>query len=140
MVHALEEVRRVLRQNSILIDLRPLAGGWPVELASARERRKAGRVTDLEQGLADDAAANGAMRQAEASALFVREQEDLFPFYYYWDSPSEMQKYVEEEWTGFARIEEDVWRGLRSSWAIADADARVRIRVDMLITRWRRSP
>ena len=139
MVHALEEVCRVLARSAVLIDLRPLAGGWPVEVASARERRQAGRVTDLEEGPADDAAANAAMQEAEAAGFLIREQEELFPFYYYWDSPSDMQHYVDDEWTGFARIEEDVWKNVRAYWAIADADARVRIRVDMLITRWRKA-
>ena len=37
MVHALAEIRRVLVSDGVLIDLRPLADQWPVEVASLRE-------------------------------------------------------------------------------------------------------
>ncbi len=94
----------------------------------------------MPEGLADDAAANQAMADATAQGLLVREQQEVFPFHYYWDSPAEMQKYVEEEWTDWLGIEESVWKEVRSKWAVADADARVRIQVDMLITRWRTAP
>ena len=99
-----------------------------------------GRVTDLPQGLADDAAANDAMSHGERAGFFRREAEDTFPFYYTWDSPGEMRKYIDEEWADFAGLEEDVWGRTRSTWAVAEADARVGIRVKMLITRWVKAP
>jgi len=34
MVHALDEIRRTLKPNGILIDLRPVEDNWPVEVAS----------------------------------------------------------------------------------------------------------
>ena len=138
MVHALGEICRVLTRSGTLIDLRPLAGKWPIEVVSARERREAGEVTDLPQALADDAAANLAMAQAASDGLLVREQEEIFPFHYYWDSPGDMRQYVEEEWSDFIGIEEGVWKNVRSFWAVANADARVRIQLNMLITRWRK--
>ena len=139
MVHALEEIRRVLDTCGVLIDLRPLADRWAVEVLSRKARQEVGRVTDLPQGLADDAAANDAMSRGERMGLFKRQTEDTFPFSYTWDSPREMQQYIEEEWADFAGLDEDVWRGLRSAWAVAEADARVGIRVKMLITRWIKS-
>jgi len=140
MVHALQEVRRVLVQGGTLIDLRPLAGGWPVEVVSSRETREAGPVTDLPEGLEDDAAANRAMSAGEADAWFFRERETFFPLHYYWDSPKDMEQYVREEWQDFIEIDEAVLQRLRSLWAVADADARVRVRARMLITRWRQLP
>ena len=136
MVHALREICRVLVQNGTLIDLRPIAGSWAVEVVSARDRKHAGEVTDLPQGLADDEAANLAMAQAARDGLLAREREEIFPFCYYWDSPGDMRQYVEEEWSDFIRIEEAVWNNVRSIWAVANADARVRIQLNMLITRW----
>jgi hypothetical protein len=138
MVHALREICRVLIGSGTLLDLRPLAGKWPVEVVSARERKQAGEVTDLPQGLADDAAANLAMSQAASDGLLARDQEEIFPFHYYWDSPGDMRQFVEEEWSDFISIEEGVWNNVRSFWAVANADARVRIRLNMLITRWRK--
>jgi hypothetical protein len=137
MVHALSEIGRALTSEGTLIDLRPLADRWTVEVTSARESRRGGRVTDLPQGLEDDAAANQAMQKGAENGWFLREREEIFPFFYYWDSPNEMQEYVEEEWSDFIRIEDDVWRNVRSVWATGDADARVRVRLQMLLTRWK---
>jgi hypothetical protein len=138
MVHALSEIQRVLAPAGILIDLRPLADRWQIEVASAREVSEAGRLTDLEMGLEDDRSANEAMIQAESQGWFLREREEFFPFFYYWDSPNEMKEYLDEEWADFTAIDEDTWNNIRSLWAAADADARLRIRVKMLITRWRK--
>jgi hypothetical protein len=136
MVHALQEIRRALIPNGKLIDLRPLAGGWPVEVASRREQREVARVTDLPRGLEDDAAANQSMAAAAERGWFSREKEQTFPFYYYWDSPSQMQAYVEDEWEDFVGVSEEAWKRIRSEWAMADADARLRVRVKLLITHW----
>jgi hypothetical protein len=139
MVHALNEIQRVLTPDDILIDLRPLAGSWPIEVASAREAKEAGRVTDLEIGLEDDRAANESMAKAEAQGMFVREREEFFPFFYYWDSPNEMKEYIDESWSDYVTIDDATWRSIRSMWAVADADARLRIRVKMMITRWKKN-
>jgi hypothetical protein len=138
MVHALQEIRRVLAPGAALIDLRPLAANWPVEVVSGRETREAGRVSDLPRGREDDEAANRTLAQAGEDRWFSREREEFFPFHYYWDSPSEMQQYVEAEWEDFIGIDDDVWKNIRSLWAVADADARLRVRLNMLITRWQR--
>ncbi len=138
-MHALNEIQRVLLPEGILIDLRPLADRWPVEVTSRRESRKAGHVSDLPVGLQDDEAANRSIAQAAGQNWFIREREEFFPFFYYWDSPNEMQEYVEEEWEDFVTIDEEVWRNIRSIWAVADADARLRVRLKMLITRWKKN-
>jgi hypothetical protein len=136
MVHALEEIRRVLVDGGALIDLRPIADRWPVELLRGSGRQEVACVTDLPQGLTDDATANDAMRSGESRGLFRRAAEGTFPFYYTWDSPREMQEYIDEEWADFTKLSEGAWQSIRSAWALAEADARVGIRVKMLITRW----
>src|SRR5215207_1863231 len=113
MVDALAEIRRVLVPDGVLIDLRPILDRWPVEVISTREVRETGRMQDFPIGLADDAAANRAIAQASTSGWFTREREDFF--------------YLDEE----------AKRATRSAWAIGDADARVRLKVKMLITRWK---
>lgn len=134
MVHALDEIHRVLDRNGKLIDLRPLLDRWPVEVASISGNRQAGRATDLVGPLADDEAANRALAEAEMRGWFLREHEDVFPLFYYWDTPKEMQEYLDETWNDVISIEDDLWNNLRSSWATANADARVRLRVKMKIT------
>ena len=138
MVHALGEIRRTLKTNGILIDLRPVEDNWTVEIPSSSGLQIAGRLTDMPLGEADDKAAFAAMRDVESRGWFVSEQSEEFAFFYYWDTPSEMKEWIDAEWGDFEKIEEDVYRKTQSLWASANADARVRVRVKMLITRWRK--
>lgn len=138
MVHALNEIRRVLIPNGILIDLRPLLDRWQIEVASARATKQTGRVNDFPIGLADDEAANRSMSEAESNGWFVREQEQFFSFVYSWDTPSEMEEWIEEEWEGFIGLDEETKHATRSAWALSDGDSRVQLKVKMLITRWRK--
>lgn len=139
MVHALSEIRRVLVPNGVLIDLRPILSHWPVAVVSAREIRETGRIQDLPLGLADDEAANRSIAQAERTGWFKREAEELFPYYYSWDSPSEIEEWIIDEWHDFVELNEETKRATRSAWALGDADATVRVAVNMLITRWRKN-
>lgn len=136
MVHALGEIHRVLAPDSVLIDLRPLCDNWHIEVFSARETRETGQVTDLPLGLKDDEAANQAMRDVESKGWFTRESETSFPLHYIWDTASDMEQWIDDEWTNFIALGEEARRATRSAWALGDADSRVRVRAKMLITRW----
>ena len=137
MVHALGEIHRTLKPNGTLIDLRPVEDNWTVEIPSSSGLQIAGRMNDMPVGIADDEAAFAAMRDVESRGWFVREQEEEFAFFYYWDTPSEMKEWIEAEWDEFTKLDDDVYRKAQSLWASANADARVRVRVKMLITRWK---
>lgn len=136
MVHALDEICRTLKPNGYLIDLRPVEASWGVEVVSSSGWQVCGRLNDLPQGVADDEAANQAIGQVERRGLFIKEKESEFDFFYYWDTPSEMKEFMETEWEDFEKLEEDVYRKTSSAWVSAGADARVRVRVKMLITKW----
>jgi hypothetical protein len=137
MVHALEEVRRVLVPDGVLLDIRPLADRWRVEVDSGSRLEETGRLDDLPAQVNADLASNGAMRAAEARGWFEREREELFPLFYSWDRPSEMEEFVADEWSDFIGLNEEAKQATRSAWAIGDADSRVRVRVKILITKWR---
>jgi SAM-dependent methyltransferase len=139
MVHALAEIRRTLKPDGILIDLRPVEDNWTVEVRSAAGLQIAGRLTDAPIGKTDDEAAFAAMRDVESRGWFVSERSEEFAFFYYWDTPSEMKEWIDDEWDNFEKIEEAVYRKAQSLWASANADARVRVRVKMMITRWRKA-
>lgn len=138
MVHALREIRRVLVPHGILIDIRPLADRWPVEVISARGFKETGRAEDLPDQVSVDAASNETMTKVESNGWFQREHEAFFPFFYSWDTPSEMEAYISEEWTDFAALSENTKAATRSAWALGDADNRVRVRVKVLISRWKK--
>lgn len=138
MVHALSEIRRVLLPDGILIDLRPILDQWQIEVISTREMRETGRVRDFPIGLADDEAANRSVAQAEAQGWFIREQEEFFSYAYSWDTPKEMEEWIEEEWHDFIGLDEETKQATRSAWALGDADTQVRINMKLLITRWRK--
>lgn len=136
MVHALNEIRRVLKPNGVLIDLRPVESNWGVEVVSSAGWRAAGRLSDLPAAVGDDEAAFNAMREVESKGWYVKKKEKEFSFFYYWDTPSEMKEFMEAEWDSFEKMEEHVYRKASSLWASANADARLRVRVTMLITLW----
>lgn len=139
MVHTLNEIKRVLVPNGILIDLRPLLDHWRIEVVSKRETRETGRVQDYPLGLADDAAANKAMTEAEDNKWFIRESEEYFPIIYSWDTANEMEEWIHDEWEEFIGLDEETKRATRSTWALGDGDSRVRVKINMLITRWKKS-
>jgi len=140
MVHALQEIRRVLVPDGVLIDLRPLVDRWPVEVSTSNGSQQVGRLRDHEIGLADDKASNKAIAQADAMGWFRREREEMFPFFYYWDTPNEMKQYIEEEWApDWSMLDDESLLAARSAWALGGAEARVRVQLKLLITRWRKT-
>lgn len=138
MVHALSEIRRVLVPNGILIDLRPVDEERPIEVYSARGPKQTGFTTYLPHGVDDYIAANQAMSTVESDGWFYRESEQSFPLHYVWDTPKEMEEWIETEWEDFIELDEDTKQATRSAWTLGDGDSRVRVRVKMLITRWRK--
>lgn len=144
MVHALNEIHRTLKPNGILIDLRPVELNWSVEVVSTSSTQgvssagwqELGRLSDLPVAVADDEAAFKAMREVEFKGWYSKKEENEFAFFYYWDTPSEMKEFMDEEWDDFEKLEDDVFQKTKSLWALANADAQVRVRVKMLITVW----
>lgn len=138
MVHALEEARRVLMPGGILIDIRPINDRWNIEVISGRGVQETGRVDDFAKQVHADAASNEAMREVESRGWFRREQEQFFPYFYSWDTPSEMEEFIADDWSDFIGLGEEARNATRAAWAVGDADSRVRVRVKILITRWKK--
>ena len=138
MVHALQEIRRTLLPSGLLIDLRPLLKRWPVEVVWSGGYQKVGRLTDLPEGLADDAAANRAMDEVAHNGWFSLERAERFPLFYSWDTASEMEQFMREEWEDFIQIDDEVVRAAKSAWAVANADARVRVQASMIANLWKK--
>jgi hypothetical protein len=133
MVHALEEIRRVLSPVGSLLDLRPLADRWPVEVVRDDGPLEIGRLTDLPIGLGDDLAANTALEEAARLGWFKLKSEITFPLYTYWDNPDEMIRYVSERWADFVQLGDNIQKATRTAWAAAGTNRRVRLRLKMLL-------
>ncbi|MCA9910725.1 MAG: hypothetical protein KC519_18845, partial [Anaerolineae bacterium] len=88
MVHALNEIWRVLVPGGALTDLRPFGARWPVEIVSRAEVWPAGLV-DGSLSFPDDLAANAAIEHVVATGLFTREQSGSFKLFTYWDTVAE---------------------------------------------------
>ena len=134
MVHALEEIRRVLAPGSTLLDLRPLADRWPVEVLRGTRPLETGRLTDLATGLGDDRASNVAVEEVVKLGWFNRESELTFPLYIYWDNPNEMIGYVTERWADFVELGDKVQKATQTAWNNAGIGRRVRLKLKMLLT------
>jgi hypothetical protein len=138
MVHALEEIRRTLVPGGILVDLRPLAKPGSVELVAGSHQLKMGKLTNFPSEKINEKASDSAFRKAAQRGWFFRESNASFPFFYYWDSPREMRDYIQEEWSDFTVLEDDLFSTIQSAWAAAGADRRVRVRLKMLLRCWRK--
>jgi SAM-dependent methyltransferase len=137
MVHALDEIRRVLKPGGVLLDIRPMEVRWPIEVAWSDGFIEAGGLLEVPSYQADHQAATQAIEESGARGWFSREEQDIFPLFYYWDTPSEMKEEIEEEWEKPEQLGEEDYRKAQSAWATANADARVRVRVKVMIARWR---
>lgn len=135
-IDALSEIQRILKPNGALIDLRALESNWQVEVQHAQQYQLAGRLNETPEGLAHEEGANQALREVEAKGWYIKEKEAVFDLFYYWDTPSEMKEFIENEWRDFKSVSEDVYRKTNSLWVLAGAEARVRVRARMLITKW----
>src|SRR3990170_3053928 len=136
MVHALREIWRVLAPDSLLLDLRPLSGAWPVEVVGAGGVMVTGHVDESED-VADDRAADAALAGVAQAGLFARERDGAFDFSWYWDSLGEAQAHIAEKWPE-ARVPEEVLAETQRQMARAGGGARVRATARVVISRWRR--
>ena len=102
-----------------------------MSIEDVTERVNAAVKTDL-----SPEAAFAAMQRAASNGWYGKKDEKEFGFFYYWDTPSEMKEFMEDEWEDFEKMEDHVYQKASSMWASANADARLRVRVNMLITLW----
>ena len=137
MVHALAECRRVLTPGGLLIDLRPFAGNWPLEVARGARHWTVGTLDDsLERP--DDQAANAAMAAAVRAGWFVLERTLTFTFTWYWDTLDELEAYIAERWSTVMQLPGETRAAARRRLEAAGPGARLRFCRRMLLGRYRR--
>ena len=93
MVDALNESWRVLREDGVLLDFRPLVGSPPIEIVSRESAQVIGSVDDC-AAASDSAAADAAIQTVVESGIFRPLTNTRFETAYYWDSVEEMSEYL----------------------------------------------
>lgn len=135
MVHALKEIWRVLALGGTLLDLRPFSASWPVEIVAGERVMRAG-VLDDSLALADDLAANRSVAHMVSARWFSRERNGAFIYDWYWDTLDELKQHVEERWNPVV-LPDSVYRQAQR-FARNVPDAKVRVRAQMIIGRYRK--
>lgn len=138
MVHALEECRRVLTARGLLIDLRPVAGNWPLAAVAGGRVWPAGPMDDTVKRPADRAS-DAALRQVVRAGLFRPARATTFPYAWYWDSLAELDAYVADRWAGVMALPAPTRAAAARALAAAGPGARLRLRRGMLLAVYRRS-
>jgi len=130
MVHALQESWRALVPSGRLIDLRPRATNWPLEVVVDGQVRLAGRV-DNAPFVPDDSAAEGAMERMVREGWFSLGQHTSFDCASYWDTLEDMLTYYRESTSPPLTFPDDVLATAHAFTAPAGRDTKVRIRLSM---------
>ncbi|HEY6074870.1 MAG TPA: hypothetical protein VIV15_16190, partial [Anaerolineales bacterium] len=85
MVHALEEIHRLLKPAGVLIDLHPVVESLPIEVHQGEKIDLAGFVT-VRQWCIDYQQADHALAEIVQRGLFAIEREGTFDSFTYYDS------------------------------------------------------
>jgi hypothetical protein len=107
MVHALEEIHRLLKPTGVLIDIHPVAVPSPVEIHQAGKIDVAGKLS-VAQWSTDFQQADSALSEVTQRGLFVEEQHGLFDSLTHYDSPAQMYTSIIESVDKFARDTQSV--------------------------------
>jgi hypothetical protein len=134
MVHALSEVRRVLRDGGRFVDLRPIVCHPAVDVLSGEGEAHAGRLDDSTDQ-ADQDACERALSYARAHRWFRQLAAEDFSYSIYWDTPAEMLEYLAANWEEIEVPEEVVLRAQRLA-DLGPAPVQVRVRLAMRIVRY----
>lgn len=137
MVHALEESWRVLAPGGQLVDIRPLTSNPPLEVIFNEEISIAGQVDDSVD-TPSDIAANEAVKEVVNRGIFLKQQEERFEFAYYWDKLEDMEAYIEDQWSDWVNLPQEVSGKARRLTKDFDGNVRYRVQVDMLISRYKK--
>ena len=137
MVHALQEIWRVLLPNGQLIDLRPRATNWPLEVVVDGQVMIAGKV-DNAPFVPDDSAAERAIKAAVRERQFSLEQQASFDCASYWNTLEDMLTYYAESESPPLTIPDDVLQAARKFTATARQESKVHVRMSMDLARYRK--
>jgi ubiquinone/menaquinone biosynthesis C-methylase UbiE len=102
MVHALEEIHRLLRPAGALIDIHPVSESSPIEIHESGRIDLVGYLS-VRQWCIDFQQADNALIEIAQRGLFAVEHEGMFDSFTYYGSAAEMRTSLKESIDKFAR-------------------------------------
>ena len=102
MVHALEEIHRLLKPTGALVDIHPVAESLPIEIHESGTIDLVGYLS-VRQWCIDFQQADNALIEIAQRGLFTVEHEDVFDSLTYYSSAEEMRTSLNESIDRFAR-------------------------------------
>ena len=146
MVHALEEVRRLLKFTGVMIDMHPVAESLPIEIQQGEKIDLAGRLSVI-QWITDYQQADIALAEIRQRGIFVVEREGMFDAPSYYDSVEEMSAHLKQSIEKYARDAEWAAKDIAQEDALAahaaelmqaaGSGAEVVVHERIHISRWR---
>jgi hypothetical protein len=119
MVHALEEIRRLLKPSGVLIDIHPVSVSSPVEIHQGGQIDRVGEWL-VRQWCIDYQEADSAISEVIGRGLFVIEQAKVFDSLTHYDSAAEMRTVMKESIAKFARDAGSAEEPVPQAEALAD--------------------
>jgi hypothetical protein len=107
MVHALEEIHRLLKPDGFLIDIHPVAEHSSIEIHRNGKTDLVGHLK-VHQWCVDFEEADKALAESIRRGVFAVEQKGMFDTLTYYDSPEEMGTDLKESIHKFVREGEPV--------------------------------
>jgi hypothetical protein len=102
MVHALEEIHRLLKPSGVLIDIHPVSEPSPIEIHRDGKIDLAGHLS-VHQWCIDFERADHALAEIVQRGLYYFEQKVMFDTLTHYDSAAEMGNSFKEEINNYAR-------------------------------------
>ena len=102
MVHALEEIHRLLKPTGTLIDIHPVSESSPIEIHQSGKIDLVGYLS-VRQWCIDFQQADNALAEIVQRGLFAVEQQAVFDSLTYYASAAEMRASLKESIEKFAR-------------------------------------
>ena len=118
MVHALEEIHRLVKPTGILIDIHPVAEASPIKIHQGKKIELVGDLF-VRQWCSDYQHADEALTEIKQRGLFMIEREGIFNSLTYYDSAAEMRTDWKAAIDKFARDAQSIDESLPHAEAVA---------------------
>jgi hypothetical protein len=139
MVHALKEICRVVNPGGCLLDLRPRATDWQVEIVIDGQVMVAGRV-DNAPHVPDEQAADRAIIQMVEGGWLALEKQAICDCNLYWPTLDDMATYYAESPSPPCTIPQSLLVAGRTFLKESGQNKQVRIRLALGFSVYRRQP